>query len=87
VSDEAALSEAKHTLLAALDSIEEIEAEMGAEISYVAVVYEVFDKTEEGNIAHSGGWNHSTAPDWVIATMLRRCADRIEEQPCVEEDE
>lgn len=43
--------------------------------------------TDQGNIAHSGGWNHSNAPDWVIAAMLRRTADAIEQQEPLETDE
>lgn len=80
-----ALPEAKQTLLRALEQIEEAEKEMGAGISFLCVTYELYRTTEEGNIAHSGGWNHSDAPDWVIAAMLRRTADAIEAQPCVDE--
>lgn len=81
------LPAAKQTLLRALEHIEETEQELGAEVQFLAVVYEMHRTTEKGNIAHSGGWNHSDAPDWVIAAMLRRTADAIEAQEPVEEDE
>lgn len=84
---EPALSEAKQTLLRALESIEEAEQDMDAEVSFLAVTYEMHRRTDEGNIMHSGGWNHSDAPDWVIAAMLRRTADAIECQPCIDEDD
>lgn len=81
-----ALPQAKQTLLQALESIEEAEQEMDAEVSFLAVVYEMHRTTDKGNIAHNGGWNHSDAPDWVIAAMLRRTADFIEKQEPIEED-
>ena len=76
MSDEP-LSEAKQTLLRALDSIGEIEAELGAEVRHVAVVYSVY-KDEDGQIHEDGGWNHSADPAWLIASLLRRGADSIE---------
>lgn len=84
---DADLSEAKQTLLRALESIEEAEEEMDAEVQFLCVTYEMHRRTEQGNIAHSGGWNHSDAPEWVIAAMLRRTADAIEAAPAVDEDE
>ena len=84
---EADLSEAKQTLLRALESIEEAEREMDAEVQFLCVTYEMHRRTDQGNIAHSGGWNHSDAPDWVIAAMLRRAADAIERQDPIDEKE
>ena len=84
--EEPTLSEAKSTLLRALGAIEETEQDMNAEVKFLAVVYEMHRTTEEGHIAHSGGWNHSDAPDWVIAAMLRRTANFIERQEPIEEE-
>lgn len=72
------LSDAKQTLLRALDSITAIEEESGAEVRYVAVIYSVY-REEDGVIHDQGGWNHSTAPGWLIAAMLRHGAEAIEE--------
>lgn len=87
LTDNEPLSEGKQTLLRALESIEEAEQDMDAEVSFLAVVYEIHSRTEKGNIAHSGGWNHSDAPDWVISAMLRRTADAIDNSPYLDEDE
>jgi hypothetical protein len=83
------LSDAKQTLLRALDSIEEIEAEMDATVQHVAVVYSVYKEDAEGQVHENGGWNHSRAPAWLIGTLLRRGADSIEDatRPASEEDE
>lgn len=72
------LSEAKQTLLRALDCIEEIERDTGAEVRHIAVVYAVW-KDEDGTIHDHSGWSHSTAPAWLIASLLRNGADAIEE--------
>lgn len=85
--DESALSDGKQTLLRALDSIEEIETEMGCQVAYVAVVYSIFKDDEEGKIHDQGGWNHSTAPAWLIAAMLRQAADAVECAVHTAEDE
>lgn len=90
VSDETpALSEAKQTLLNALDSINEIEEEMGADVRHVAVVYSVYKTDEDGCISDNGGWNHSSEPAWLIGAMLRRGADAIEDatEPADEDEE
>lgn len=65
------LSDAKQTLLAALDSIGEIEEELDAEVRHVAVVYSVYKREEDGSIHESGGWNHSSDP--------AECADEDED--------
>jgi hypothetical protein len=78
MSEESALSEAKQVLLSALDSINEIEQEMDAEVKHVAVVYSVYKQDEDGYISDNGGWNHSSEPAWLIGAMLRRGADAIE---------
>ena len=75
------LSEAKQTLLRALESIEEIETEMGCDVAHVAVVYSVYKQDEDQQIHDQGGWNHSTAPAWLIGAMLRRAAESIEDAP------
>lgn len=75
------LSEAKQTLLRALEAIEETEAELDAEVRHVCVVYSVYRRDEDGRIHESGGWNMSTDPAWLIAAMLRRGADAVEESP------
>lgn len=80
VNDEP-LSEAKQVLLRALDSIEEIESEMDAKVQHVAVVYSVYKEDDDGQIHENGGWNHSRAPAWLIATLLRRGAESIENSP------
>jgi hypothetical protein len=81
------LSEAKQTLLRALESIEEIESEMDATVQHVVVVYSVYKEDEDGQINESGGWNHSKAPAWLIATLLRRGAESIEDSPRPASDE
>jgi hypothetical protein len=89
VSEDTALSEAKQVLLSALDSINEIEQEMDAEVRHVAVVYSVYKSDEDGCISDNGGWNHSSEPAWLIGAMLRRGADAIEDatEPAEEDDE
>lgn len=79
-------SDAKATLLRALESIEEIEEELGAEVRHVAVVYSVYKTNEAGQIEESGGWNHSSDPAWLIGALLRRGADAIEESTAPHED-
>lgn len=81
------LSDAKSTLLRALEAIEESEAEVGAEVRHVCVVYSVCTRDDDGKIHESGGWNMSSDPAWLIAAMLRRGADAIEEQPNLLDDE
>lgn len=78
MSDEP-LSEAKQTLLRALECIEDIESEMDATVQHVAVVYSVYKEDDDGRIHENGGWSHSKAPAWLIATLLRRGADSVEE--------
>jgi hypothetical protein len=87
VSEESALSEAKQVLLSALDSINEIEQEMDAEVRHVAVVYSVYKQDEDGSIHDNGGWNHSSEPPWLIGAMLRRGADAIEDATEPAEDD
>lgn len=72
------VSEAKQTLLRALDSITEMEEESGAEVRYVAVAYSAYREDEDGTIHDLGGWNHSSAPAWLITAMLRHTAEAIE---------
>ncbi len=87
MSEEPALSEAKQVLLRALDSITEIEEEMDAEVRHVAVVYSVYKEDEDGSIHENGGWNHSSDPNWLIAAMLRRGADAVEDATEPDEDD
>ena len=87
MSEETALSEAKQVLLSALDSINEIEQEMDAEVRHVAVVYSVYKEDEDGNICDNGGWNHSSEPAWLIGAMLRRGAEAIEDSTESEDDD
>ncbi len=87
MSEDTALSEAKQVLLSALDSINEIEKEMDAEVRHVAVVYSVHKKGEDGTIHEQGGWNHSSDPDWLIGAMLRRGADAVEDARRPAEDD
>ena len=73
MSEDTALSEAKQTLLSALDSITEVEEEMDAEVRHVAVVYSVYKSQDDGTIHEQGGWNHTSDPDWLIgATRTER---------------
>jgi hypothetical protein len=87
VSETEALSEAKQTLLRALDSITEVEEEMDAEVRHVAVIYSVYKKDDEGLIHEQGGWNHTSDPDWLIGAMLRRGADAVEAPSQRDEDD
>ena len=81
------LSEAKQVLLRALESIEETEEEIGAEVRHVAVVYSVYKEDEDGQIHEEGGWNHSSDPAWLIGAMLRRGAESIESSTRSADDE
>lgn len=85
MTDEA-LSDAKQTLLRALDSITELEEEMGVPVAHVAVTYAIF-KDEDGVIHDKSGWNHSTGPAWLIAAMLRQATDSIELSVQAEKEE
>lgn len=78
MADDSPLSSAKQVLLNALDSINEVEDEMNADVRHVAVVWSVHHKNEDGEIVDNGGWNHSSDPAWLIGTLLRRGADSIE---------
>lgn len=82
------LSEAKQTLLRALDSIEELEQKTGTEVRHIAVVYAVWTEDENATIHDHSGWNHSIAPAWLIGAMLRESADAIEMavQPAEDDD-
>jgi hypothetical protein len=81
------LSPAKQTLLRALDSIEEIEADLGAEVRHVAVVYSVYRFDEaDGMLRENSGWNHSSDPAWIIAALLRRVAKRVDSYPQTVDD-
>ena len=83
------LSEAKQTLLRALESIEELEQDSGAEVQHIAVVYAVWKDEGEDVIRDYSGWNHSTAPTWLIAALLREGAESIEAsvRPAADDDE
>ena len=87
MNEDTALSEAKQVLLAALESISELEEEMDAEVRHVAVIYSVYREDDEGQIHEQGGWNHSSDPAWLIGAMLRRGADAVEDSPEPAEDE
>lgn len=80
------LSEAKQTLLRALDSIEKVEEETGSIVQHIAVVWAVW-RDEDGVIHDNSGWNHSTAPAWLIASMLRNGADALEASVMAEDEE
>jgi hypothetical protein len=84
-------SDARQTMLNALDSIAEIEDEMGAEVRHLAVVYSVVKKTTDDDgdthVCESGGWNHTTDPDWVVAALLRKVATALEDSPNLADDD
>lgn len=81
------VSDAKQTLLRALDAIDAVEEEMGAEVRYLCVSYSIFKDDEDGSIHDKGGWNHSTAPAWLISALLRHTAKAIEESVSPDEDD
>ena len=87
MEDPSPVSDAKGVLLSALESIEEVEQEMGHAVRHIAVVYSVHGKTDDGSTREQGGWNHSSDPDWLIGALLRRCADSIEDDPGLPVDE
>ncbi len=84
-------SDARQAILNALDSLDELEADMGAKVQHLAVVYSVTkkdtDSDGETHTCESGGWNHTTDPDWLIAALLRKCATAIEDSPTLADDE
>lgn len=71
------LTEAKETLLRALEQIEEAEADLDAEPTRadLCVVYSIGCKLEEGGFHEIGGWSSTSGPEWLHAAMLRRAAD------------
>lgn len=72
------LSDAKQTLLRALESIEEVEEDLGGRVWALCVVYSVTKVDDEGRTHENGGWNATSEPAWATAAMLRRAADYIE---------
>lgn len=72
------MSTAKDKLLKALEDIDEVEAEMDAEIRYLCVCYSVVRNEADGSTTEQGGWVHTSDPAWVIGSLLRRCADQID---------
>lgn len=72
------LTQTQDVISRAIDSISEVEQDVGATVDHIAIVYSCSRSDGNGNIIHSGGWNHSDSPDWIIATMLRRAANSIE---------
>jgi hypothetical protein len=82
------LSDAKQTLLRALEEIENCEEEMDASVGYLTVVYSVHGKLDEdGGVHEQGGWVSTNEPSWVTAAMLRRAADALEGAVVVADDE
>lgn len=72
------LTQTQDVISRALDSITEVERDVGATVDHIAIVYSCSKPDGHDNIIHSGGWNHSDSPDWIIAAMLRRAANSIE---------
>lgn len=75
------LAEAKATLLRALEQIEGAEADLSSTdnaCGYVAVVYCVAIKREDGRTEEIGGWVATSEPTWATAALLRRGADDVE---------
>jgi hypothetical protein len=72
------LSEAKQTLLRALEAIEEVEEETGGTVWALAVCYSVTKKHDNGDISEDGGWVSTGEPSWVTSAMMRRAADYID---------
>lgn len=75
------LSDAKQTLLRALEQIEEIEGEIGGQVWALAVAYSVTRVHDDGTVEESGGWSSTSEPAWVTAALLRRAADSVEDSP------
>jgi len=75
------LSDARQTLLRALDAFDALEEDMGTEIQHVCVVYSIWKEDDDGAIHDNGGWNHTAAPAWLIAAMLRETAELVEASP------
>lgn len=61
-------SEAKQTLLRALEEIEECERELETPVEYLCVTYCVDTPEKEAN----------GVPTWALVAHLRRCADLAE---------
>jgi hypothetical protein len=84
---DSALSDAKQTLLRALEHIEEIEREMDGTVWALCVVYSITNVNEEtGDVHESSGWNATSEPAWATAAMLRLAADHIEASPADDEE-
>lgn len=80
--DEVALSDARQTLLRALDQIDEIETEMGGKVWALCVCYSVTRVHGDGSVEENGGWSATSEPAWVTAALLRRAAECVEASPC-----
>lgn len=80
---QAPVSEARQVLLAALESLDEIQAEHGeAQRLYLTVAYA---HSIEGQTCT--GWNSTDDPTFVTAALLRTVADAIEQGRGGDDDE
>jgi hypothetical protein len=79
--DQAAPSDARQTLLRALDQIDEIEEEMGGKVWALCVCYSVTKIHQDGSVEENGGWSATSEPAFVTAAMLRRAARHVEGSP------
>lgn len=79
--DQAAPSDARQTLLRALDQIDEIESEMGGNVWALCVVYSVTRVHDDGFVEENGGWSATSEPAWVTGALLRRAAESVEDSP------
>lgn len=79
-------SDAKQTLLRALEAIEDTEREMDANVRFLAVVYAVDSADDSGDIHGTLGYQHSSDPNWVIAALLKKGAELVEVSHIPEEE-
>jgi hypothetical protein len=76
------MSDARETLVRAMDAIAAAEQRLGdgSEFPYVGVVYYGVRKGDDGQNTEVGGWVHSDQPSWVVSALFERAAAALSEQ-------
>lgn len=84
-----ATSQAKDTLLRALEELEDAESALTVEPDRVdlVVVYSIGKAMGDGAWHEVGGWASTPGPKWMHAAMLRRGAEAFDESAVAIDDE
>jgi hypothetical protein len=82
-------TEAKATLLRALEQLEAAENDLGAEADRcdLVVIYSMGRSNEEDDWEEVAGWAATAGPKWMHAAMLRRAADAQQDAVEARDDE